>query len=83
MPRSVVPIVTPFCGASIARSSAMCQGNTTCARSLISSRPASGTPRSARVSSSRNSVSGLSTTPGAMTLTTWGQRIPLGTWCSL
>ena len=84
MPRNVVPILSPpTLSAFCARSSAICQGNTTCARSLIINRSATGMPRDAKPSISCRTIGGLNTTPGVITFITPSVRIPLGIWCSL
>ena len=68
----------PILSAFKARSSATCQGKTTCARSLIIRRSSTGIPRAASPSISLRTTAGLNTTPGVIRFMTPCVRMPLG-----
>ena len=75
----VVPMASPpETLAFIVRSSAMCQGKITWARSLIIRFLPTATPRPTSRSISSRMLGGLSTTPPVTTHCTPGVRMPLG-----
>ena len=78
-PRSPVPASS----ASRAASISLCRSNSRCARSEMSSRPSTLTPRSCMPRISSNRDGRCTTTPLPMTHVALGLRMPLGMRCSL
>ena len=79
IPRIVVPMFSPLEQLLwSARSSAICQGKITWARSLNSKWPVTAMPRPVSMSISCRMLAGLSTTPPVTTHWTPGVRMPLG-----